>query len=345
MSKYLLAGSDNTLRRWLALAALATAASLGQASAQTATPVYQHWTLKASDRDSAAVRSAGIVATTPTFRRLVVSDGSAAATVRPYSALHGQALAPLAGGGGWSSNSTPPGPGSTLKRWLYQQFTVRAAAGSTVRADSLILNAGFLGTASGTNLGVAYSTSGFATDSVEISGGGKGPAGPLTGATNGSFTAPVALLQIPLTSPNNNTYRLALNGANGVTLNGGQTLTIRLYYSCSSSGATARFALVRDVIVKSRQAVVTSTRGIAKASSGLQVYPNPVQNRLTVAHPGAKTSGSITVFSATGQKAAYVTPQPGTTSTEVDLSRLTNGIYLVEYRNGNERVTGRVVKE
>lgn len=325
-------------RRSVALLGLLTAGLLAT-QAQAQTQVYQHWPLKASATDSAAVRSTGINASTPTLKRLVVSDGSATANARPYSALYGQAIAPAALGANWGTSAG--GPGGSLKRTFYEQFTVTAASGATVRADSLIITAGFLTTASSTNMGVVYSRSNFTSDSTDVSGG-KGPNGVFTGSITGGFTGPVALQQVATGSPNTNTYRMALNGATGVTLNAGQTLTIRVYVSCSSTGANSRFALFKDVIVKSRQ-TVTATRN--RNTALLAAYPNPVQDQLRVQHTAATQPGSLTVYSATGRRVAEFSTQPGSSATTLPLGGLPTGIYLVQYQNGTERLTSRIVKQ
>lgn len=332
---------NQPLRSYLRPTSLLTllAAGLLTTQAHAQTQVYQHWPLKASAADSAAVRSTGINASTPTLKRLVVSDGSATANARPYSALYGQAIAPAAVGANWGTAAG--GPGGSLKRGYYEQFTVTAATGATVRADSLIITAGFLTTASSTNMGVVYSRSNFVSDSTDVTGG-KGPTGAFSGAVTGGFAGPVALAQVATGSPNTNTYRLALAGATGVTLNAGQTLTIRVYFSCSSTGANSRFALVKDVIVKSRQ-TVTGTRN--RNTALLAAYPNPVQDQLQVQHPAAQQAGSLTVYSATGRRVAEFSTRPGSSATTLPLSGLPTGIYLVQYQNGAERLTSRIVKE
>ncbi|GAB2963293.1 hypothetical protein GCM10027048_35230 [Hymenobacter coalescens] len=342
MKKTLLTNLANLLPAHSAAQATALVFGLalaGQAQAQT--QVYQHWPLKASAQDSAAVRSAGVTASTPTLRRLVVSDGSALAAARPYSALYGQAIAPQAPGAGWGTAAG--GPGGTLKRVYYEQFTVTAAAGQTVRADSVLVTAGFLTTDSNTNMAVVYSRSGFVSDSTDVTGG-KGPAGTLPATNTGGFLTPVSLLRIPGNTVNNNNYRFALNGANGVTLTAGQTLTVRLYFSCSSTGTNSRFALVKDVIVKSRQAVVTAGRPLA-AIKPLTAFPNPVQNELQLQHPATKAAGSVAVYSATGSRVAHFATQPNTSATVLPLSGLPQGIYLVEYSDGQQRLTSRIVKQ
>jgi hypothetical protein len=89
-----------------------------------------------------------------------------------------------------------------------------------------------------------YSKSGFITnDSTEITGG----VDQSNAAVTGSFATPITLAN--QTSGPANYYRLALNGSTGVTIADGQTLTIRLYYACSSTG-TPRYAMLKNVSVK-----------------------------------------------------------------------------------------------
>ncbi|OON69822.1 hypothetical protein B0919_07810 [Hymenobacter sp. CRA2] len=327
-----------------------------QAVAQTATPVYQFWSLRVNNQDSSAVRSSNVSATTPTLKRLVVSNnqsindnGTTRNPVPTYSSKYGMAFAPAADGSGW--NSSLNGPGGTVNRRFYVQFNVTPTTGSTVRVDSLIANTMFLLTSSNTFLAVAYSKSGFVSDSTTITGG-KSPSGntvgggfPATATLPADGPAPIALSQVNTTTGNIATYRLALNNAAGVTVTAPQTLSIRLYYSCSANAANAsRYALLKDVLVKSTQRLVTGTK-VPKATAGLAVYPNPVQDKLTVNHEATRTAARINVYAATGQKVASFVTRPNTTETPISTAELAKGIYLVEYASDNARVTSRLVKE
>lgn len=333
------------------LALLAALVVSEQAAAQT--QAFALWPMRANNQDSAAVRSAGITVGTPTLKRFVISNGQAPSSsvnaTPAYSTKSGQAFAPKVDGSGWGTSASPPGPGGTnSKRLFYEQFTITAAGGA-VRADSIILKSSFVLTSSSTTLSVAYSKSNFVSDSTAITGG-KGPAGAVGGgfaATNtqpADGPAPIALTQVDGTAGNIFTYRLALADANGVTLTAGQTLTIRMYFSCSSTGI-GRYALLKDVLIKSRQPVVTSSRQVGKATSGLVVYPNPAQQNATVAHDAAKAGAKVAVYSATGRLVSTSVPQLGSVATPVDMSTLANGIYLVEYSDAQQRITSKLVKQ
>lgn len=63
---------------------------------------------------------------------------------------------------------------------------------------------------------------------------------------------------------------------------------------------------------------------------GVTVYPNPVRNKLVVeVKPHGKTNGTIQVVDMTGKMVAMV--KTTSDKTEIDMSNLTPGIYLVKY--------------
>jgi len=312
-----------------------------QAAAQS-TPAFVWWPLKRTEQDSASQRSANVTASPGSFGSMVLSDGVTAMSTAyaPYSSRYGQAFAPAANGL-WTA---PTGPGGTIARQYYKQFSITAAAGSTVRVDSLLLWTAVYNSANG-RLGISYSTNAFtASSEIKEVTGGKGPSGalapvsPATSATGG-FDSPI-VINNQSGGPAQN-YRFALNGSTGVTLTSGQTLTVRLYYAVGTNTA-GRYALLKDVILKSQQTVL-GTR-IAKAKELLNVYPNPAQDLLKIAHPAAKPGSTITLYAANGIKVTSRVPATNTVSTDLGLNSLANGIYLVEYFDGQQRITSKIVK-
>ncbi|WP_165917234.1 pectinesterase family protein, partial [Flaviaesturariibacter aridisoli] len=196
--------------------------------------VLQWWPMTQNNTDSANVRSVAVAPSTTRFGKLVPSNGTTVAVVPPYSVQRGQALSATPGGDGlWSTAGG--GPGGNLNRTFYEQFVVKANTTHRLVVDSFIITSAFYNSSSSTKLGVVWSKTGFATDSANVS-------------TNpGPFTNPI-LLNNQTSGPTDN-YRLALNGTTGVTVEPGDSLTIRIYFSCSSSTA-GRYALVKDAIVK-----------------------------------------------------------------------------------------------
>ncbi|GAB3876535.1 hypothetical protein GCM10028824_34250 [Hymenobacter segetis] len=340
----------------------------GTASAQTAG--FVKWPLMTNTADNAAVRSANVTPGTPVLRRLVLSNnqlptGTGNQAFAPYSSA-GQAIAPVADGGGWSttvSTTYPnPGTGGSPRRRFYQQFSV-GATGAAVRFDSVVFNANVFNSAAG-KVAVAWSLTNFVSDSASVTGG-KGPAinnstntragGPLLATENGSFgvgtsgnPGEIANNSAILPSTSGTTtsvpdlYTFALAAATGVTVPAGQTLTVRIYPAVGSSSG-GRYFLMRNVTLKSRQAALATRAGLA--TTNLAAYPNPVQNRLSVPHTAASRDARVTVFSTTGARVASFSAQPGTTETAVDLSNLSRGLYLVEYADGGLRSSARIIKE
>lgn len=208
--------------------------------------VLQHWPLTANTNDDPALRSVAVTPSAPSFNNLFTTDGTLpapAGTIPAYSAQYGQVFGANAAGNNWQN------VGGTLRRTYYQQYTVTAAAGKSVKVDSITFYTNFYGTLSGTKMAVVYSKNGFASpaDSVEFSDG-IGPTGSaLVLGTSGSFTK-----SFPIGQNNNGPvdyYALALNGTDGVSLNENETLSIRLYWACSSTG-TPRYALLKNVSIK-----------------------------------------------------------------------------------------------
>ncbi|QNA44251.1 pectinesterase family protein [Lacibacter sediminis] len=290
-----------------------------QSQAVQISAVLQHWPFTQNNQDSAAIRSAGVVASAPTFSKFAVSDGVTVAGLLPYSLTRGQVFAATADGY-WTTASG--GPGGNLNRTNYEQFTVTAAAGYTTRIDSLMFNNAFYGSSSNIKIAVVYSRSGFATDSTEVIGYEFATAKALTQDNNG----PSAV------------YRFPLNGSTGITLTEGQTLSIRIYYSCGST-SPGRYLQLKDVIVKGipTQNVPTSVIDNITAR-GFSIYPNPAANTIYIKHPRSGTNTSIALYSLIGVKIVEWKATANTTLTSVDVQALPQGQYLIHYNSGKENV-------
>lgn len=208
--------------------------------------VLQQWNLTANNLDDAAVRATGLLATTPTLKRLTLSNGTQVPAVPAFSTLYGQAFAPSSlGDGMWTTASG--GNGGTLSRTLYQQFTIKPDVNYSVRVDSFVALIGYYGSTSNTKIAVVYSKSNFTTDSFNVSGG-RDYSGTLLNTANGAFATPI-LVTATSNAGNTSPFSFALNAGNGVQLNAGDSLTIRVYFSCGSTSA-GRYAVIKNVQAK-----------------------------------------------------------------------------------------------
>ncbi|OQP64355.1 hypothetical protein A3860_20500 [Niastella vici] len=205
--------------------------------------LLEHWPLTTNNLDSTAVRATGVVGTAPAFNNLVLADGTTVPTVPAYSGLHGQAYAVTADGY-WTA--AKGGPGGTLSRSFYEQFTVVAAATHTLRVDSILLKSSFYNTSSGTKIAVLYSKTAFRSDSTEIKVVSKNGS-PLTAGTSGTFTNAFDVSN--QTAGNPDVFAMLLNGSAGVTVKAGDTLSFRIY-NCTGSSSNGRYVKLKDVMVK-----------------------------------------------------------------------------------------------
>nr|MCU0320234.1 T9SS type A sorting domain-containing protein [Flavobacteriales bacterium] len=90
----------------------------------------------------------------------------------------------------------------------------------------------------------------------------------------------------------------------------------------------------------------TGMPAAARASHGFRVKPNPTPGRITVDLPDPLQRDSFySVFDATG-RLLYERPlPPGTTTTDIDLSRFGTGTYLLRITDPEGQRNERVVVE
>ena len=271
-----------------------------QADPLSAGIILEQWPLTTNNLDSVAVRNAGVVGTTPVLNRLILSNGTQEPTVPAYSGLHGQAFAATADGS-WTTASG--GPGGTLSRSFYEQFTVVAAAKYSLRVDSILLSTSFYNTSSGTKMAVLYSKTGFRNDSTEIKIATRNGTS-LTPGTNGTFSNAFDINN--LTAGNTDVYALLVNGSAGITLKAGDTLFFRVYH-CTGSGSAGRYVKLKNVIAKGDAVKPTIvTTGTLNAFSQTVGSPSSVQ---TYTVSGSNLTSNITVTPPAG----YQVSTDGTT--------------------------------
>jgi pectinesterase len=304
--------------------------------------VLEHWPLRVSNADSTQARNSRVVATTPTLRRLYLSNGTTLPSIPAYSNQFGQAFGPSANGDGtWTV------VGGTLNRAYYEQFTLTLAANSTARVDSLLFNSAFYNTSSNTKMAVVYSLNGFSSpaDSTEIVSG-TGPNGALVFTASGNFNNSFPLLN--QTSGPTALYRVALRNG-GVTLTSGQTLTVRLYFACGST-STPRYAMLKNVRFKGAASLITATTAGQLLSGQLLLFPNPASASFRVQLPAlARKAGvSAALINTLGQtvrtrQLSAAAGQP--IDAEFDVRGLAAGVYTLRLNVDGTPVTRKVVVE
>ncbi|MDR3681449.1 MAG: pectinesterase family protein [Flavipsychrobacter sp.] len=253
--------------------------------------ILEEWPFTTGNLDSTGVRALGITATVPTMQHLYLSNGTVVAAIPAYSPTYGEAFgaANSTGDGTWGTSAG--GPGGTLNRTMYQQFQITPGNNFSARVDSFILNAAFYNTSNNTTMMVVYSKSNFVSDSANVYGYGF--------ATSGGPGVQDITLPNQTSGPTAN-FRLGLvGGGSGVTLNHGDTLTIRIYFTCGSSSA-GRYATVLNVIAKGFTTQLPAV---------LEEWPFTTNNQDSAAVRATGVAASVptltNLYVSTGTPAAY----------------------------------------
>ena len=82
-----------------------------------------------------------------------------------------------------------------------------------------------------------------------------------------------------------------------------------------------------------------------KASIKLDVFPNPVTNSVIVSHAKAGTNSAIKIVTVDGRNIITYNVQTSATQSNIDVSKLTKGNYLVVFENDGTRVSTQLVKQ
>lgn len=250
------------------------------------TGVLLHWPFTMNNADSVNVRAEGVAASTPTFMNFYSSNGTTVATIPAYSPTFGQAFSGSTSGDGlWTTAGG--GPGGTLRRNFYEEFTVKPNSSNKVRVDSIYVTSAFYASSSNTRLAVVYSLSNFVADSSDVF------------TIPGGFANPVTLAN--QTAGPTNIYALSVAGLAGVMVNPGQTLSFRLYFSCGST-STGRYATLKDVkvigsVIVSGAVPVITVNGTLNNFSQIIGTPSAVQ---TYTVSGTGLSGDISITPPAG---------------------------------------------
>jgi hypothetical protein len=199
-------------------------------------------------------------------------------------------------------------------------------------------------------MAVVYSLNGFATpaDSTEIVAA-YGPGGAQTLSASGNFNNSFPLLN--QTSGNTNLYRVVLRNG-GVSVAGGQTLSVRLYFACGSTGIP-RYALLKNVRFKGTAQTVLATTSAQALAAQVQLYPNPAAGRFHLQLPqlsgaAAQQPVGLRLLNNLGQT-VLVGSLPATAGraaeADVDVRGLAAGVYYLRLDVAGTPITRKVVLE
>lgn len=91
--------------------------------------------------------------------------------------------------------------------------------------------------------------------------------------------------------------------------------------------------------------VVSSVSDLNTTLPQLWVRPTIVTNRAEVIHPKALHSGFLIIYNIQGQLIQTISAAEGALNTNIDVSRLTKGVYILRFKNGLKTTTTKFVKQ
>ena len=81
-----------------------------------------------------------------------------------------------------------------------------------------------------------------------------------------------------------------------------------------------------------------------KLNKDVVLYPNPVGNSLIFMHPSSLSVATINLVSANGNLEISISAQPNTSQTEIDVSSLKAGAYILNYLGKEEKLVLKFIK-
>ncbi len=82
-----------------------------------------------------------------------------------------------------------------------------------------------------------------------------------------------------------------------------------------------------------------------KSLQKISIYPNPVSDKLIVSHPVANANTSVKVLSPNGKAISSGLLKSGATITNIDVSWLANGMYILVIENNGQKLELKFVKK
>jgi uncharacterized protein YjdB len=323
----------------------------------------------ASVSSSGVVTATGIGTATITLRSV---DGNRTAT----SAITvSNAITGLLNGTGISSSTTVNLTSEGTADWIHWPGNHRKAAGGNKISNYTRVGTGNVST-TGNDMRTCTWSDGAPTAngsdrrSIFVSGIGRGfqftaPADPTlrtlkvyvggwqsTGTIIASLSDGSAPEYVQLHTPvltvlgqYNAVYTLTYKSASA-----GQSLTVKWVQSSGSTGNVTLQAVTLSEATSPGSAITDNEPGsgtITDVADKMQVYPNPVRDRMQLIYEGRETGRmTVSLFDAAMNRVAlYTVDKPaGIWTGTINLPGLTNGFYVVQLRIGNKVINRRIVK-
>lgn len=91
--------------------------------------------------------------------------------------------------------------------------------------------------------------------------------------------------------------------------------------------------------------LVSSTPDLDTTTPQLWVRPTAVNSRADVIHPKALRNGFLAIYNVQGQLVKTIQTAEGALNTNIDVSQLAKGVYVLRFKNGVKNTTTKFVKQ
>ncbi len=96
-----------------------------------------------------------------------------------------------------------------------------------------------------------------------------------------------------------------------------------------------------DLDGKTKYSAIIKLFGKETVVNSLQIYPQPASEQVTVQHNKASEKAVFTLYSAEGKIIMQKLAMPNTQQTQINISNLNGGLYMLRYDDGNGKVQSK----
>lgn len=142
--------------------------------------------------------------------------------------------------------------------------------------------------------------------------------------------------------PEDTTYQICVTAVNNECGTATSCINIDLEMLINDTTITDT-TIVDTTIVDTTIAI----REINAVNWGITIYPNPTQDHLFIELSGAILDGEkdLLVFDLTGQFIAQTQIKSNVKQTQIDLTNLSPGVYIIRVDNGKHHYVGKIIKQ
>jgi hypothetical protein len=202
---------------------------------------------------------------------------------------------------------------------------------------------------SGVGRGFSFSAPADATTRIlKVYVGGWQSSGTLTASLSDGSAPDYVQLHTPVLSATGQygaVYTLTYKSASA-----GQTLRVRWVQTSGTTGNVSLQAATLSEASSPGSVITDNDPGngpVIDVAGMLQVYPNPVRDRMQLSYDGPETGRmTIQLFDASMNRVALYTVDKaaGSWTSAINIPGLVNGFYIVQLRIGNRVINRRIVK-